>query len=76
VTPLTEKPSALSVLLGLVPFFGVCFSVALWDRVYPMILGLPFNLAWLLCWVVLSALCVAGAYRIEAARADMDTRRQ
>jgi hypothetical protein len=63
-----RKPSPLALLLGLIPFVAMCFSVALWDRVAPTILGLPFNLAWLMGWVVLSVACMAIAYRIEGAR--------
>ncbi len=50
----------------------MCFSVGLWDRVDPMILGVPFNLAWLIAWIVLSSLCIWGAYRVEAARDTRD----
>jgi len=46
----------------------MCFSVSLWDRVEPMVFGLPFNLSWLIAWIVLTPLCMAIAYRIEAAR--------
>lgn len=66
------KPSALSLLLGLIPFGGMCFSVGLWDRIEPMILGIPFNLAWLLCWIVLTSLCLWAAYRVESAREKKD----
>ena len=60
-----KKPSLLSLLLGLIPFAAMCFSVALWDRIDPMILGLPFNLFWLICWVVLTSACMGIAYRLE-----------
>ena len=63
-----KKPSRAALLLGLVPFIAMCFSVTLWDRVYPMILGIPFNLAWLLCWIVFSVLCMSIAYRLESKR--------
>jgi hypothetical protein len=63
-----NKPSLVTVVLALIPFGTMCFSVALWDRVEPMLLGLPFNLFWLICWIVLSSLCMWLAYRIEAAR--------
>lgn len=46
----------------------MCFSVAWWDRVNPTILGLPFNLMWLLCWIVLSSFCIWLAYRLESRR--------
>lgn len=52
-------------MLALIPFAAMCFSVALWDRVQPMVLGLPFNLFWLICWIVLTTLCMWAAYRLE-----------
>ena len=63
-----RKPSLGALLLGLIPFVAMCLSVALWDRVDPMIVGIPFNLFWLICWIVLSTLCMWAAYRVEAAR--------
>jgi hypothetical protein len=62
------KPSALSLVIGLVPFLGMCFSVPLWDRVSPMIFGLPFNLFWLIAWIVISSGCMALANRVEEHR--------
>ena len=63
-----KRPSAGALLLGLIPFIAMCFSVPLWDRIDPMLLGLPFNLFWLISWIVLSSLCLWAAYRVEAAR--------
>jgi hypothetical protein len=54
-----------ALALALIPFAAMCFSVALWDRVDPMILGIPFNLFWLICWIPLSSLCMWGVYRLE-----------
>ncbi|HUX73576.1 MAG TPA: DUF3311 domain-containing protein [Steroidobacteraceae bacterium] len=65
------KPRLASVLLGLIPFAGICFSVSLWDRVEPVILGLPFNFFWLIAWLGLTPLCMWGAYRLET-RAGAD----
>ena len=67
-----DKPSAAALLLGLVPFAAMCFSVALWDRIDPMLLGMPFNLFWLIAWIVLSTLCMAVAYRVETTRDKQD----
>lgn len=50
----------------------MCFSVPLWDRVAPMILGIPFNLFWLISWIVLSSLCLWAIYRLEASRNKKD----
>ncbi|HTL92783.1 MAG TPA: DUF3311 domain-containing protein [Steroidobacteraceae bacterium] len=63
-----RRPSAAAIALALIPFAAMCFSVSLWDRVEPMVFGLPFNLSWLIAWIVLTPLCMAIAYRLEAAR--------
>ena len=63
-----KRPSLGAISLGLIPFAAVCFSVSLWDRVYPMILGLPINFFWLILWLLLSPLCMWGAYRLELPR--------
>jgi len=59
-----KKPTAGALLLAFVPFLAVCFSVSLWDRVYPLIFGFPFNLFWLICWIPLTSLCLWGAYHL------------
>jgi hypothetical protein len=66
-----RKPSLLALGLGLIPFLGMCFSVPLWDRVHPFVLGLPFNLFWLIAWIVLTSLCLWAAYRVESGRARL-----
>jgi len=63
-----KPPSLRAIMVGLIPFAGMCFSVPLWDRVDPTILGVPFNLAWLICWIVLTSVCLGIAARIEQSR--------
>ena len=63
-----QRPSLGAVGLGLIPFVAMCFSVPLWDRATPTVFGLPFNLAWLICWMALTPLCMSIAYRIESRR--------
>lgn len=63
-----RKPLAGTLVLAFIPFVALCFTVPLWDRVEPMVLGLPFNLFWLIAWVVLSSLCLAIAHHRESAR--------
>jgi len=65
-----KPPSLGSLLLGLIPFVATCFSVSLWDRIYPMVLGLPFNVFWLVLWLFLTPLIMWGAYRLESRRAS------
>jgi membrane protein required for beta-lactamase induction len=76
VNSLIKRPSWGALLLALIPFLAMCFSVALWDRVEPMPLGIPFNLFWLICWIVLTTLCMWAAYRIEARRSRMPVPRE
>jgi hypothetical protein len=69
-----KRPSRAAVLIGLIPFIAMCFSVPLWDRISPRILGLPFNLFWLSLWIVLSSGCMELARRVEnAAKSKRDT---
>ena len=63
-----RRPSTAAIALALIPFAAMCFSVSLWDRIEPMVFGLPFNLSWLIAWIVLTPLCMTIAYRIEAAQ--------
>ena len=63
-----KRPSLGSILFGLIPFTAVCFSVPLWDRIHPVILGLPFNFFWLILWMLLTPLSMWGAYRVEQRR--------
>jgi hypothetical protein len=70
------RPSVGALGLAAIPFAAMCFSVALWDRVQPMILGLPFNLFWLTLWIVLTPCCMWAVYRLESTRnraADHDS---
>ena len=71
-----RRPSVGALALATIPFAAMCFSVALWDRVRPMILGLPFNLFWLILWILLTPCCMWGLYRLESRRtraADYDS---
>jgi len=63
-----NRPSSGALLFGLIPFAGACFTVPLWDRVEPMVLGLPFNFFWLALWLVLTPVCMTGAYWMEMRR--------
>ncbi len=63
-----KRPSIAAILLALIPFIGVCFSVPLWDRVTPVVMGLPFNLFWIIAWVIVTPALMAFVYRIEKRR--------
>jgi hypothetical protein len=46
----------------------MCLSVSLWDRVAPRVLGLPFNMFWILAWLVLTPLLMSIVYFMEKRR--------
>lgn len=62
------RPSLAALGFGLIPFVAICGLVPLWDRINPTVFGLPFNLAWLIAWIVLTPICMTFAHRIEVAR--------
>jgi len=64
--PHLKRPSLRAIAVALIPFCAMCFSVSVWDRVYTMVLGLPFNFFWLLSWIVLTSVCMGIVYRIES----------
>jgi len=61
-----KRSGVYSLLLAAIPFLAVCFAVPLWDRIYPTVFGLPFNLFWLIAWIPLSALCMWGVYLLRS----------
>jgi hypothetical protein len=63
-----RRPLAASILLAIVPFVGMCFSVPLWDRVLPTVLGIPFNLFWMMAWIVLTSAILSAIYHLEKRR--------
>ena len=63
-----KPPSLKALLFAAIPFVAMCFTVPVWDRIYPMILGLPFNLFWLILWTLLTPVCIWSAYRVEVSR--------
>ena len=63
-----HKPSRGAILCGLVPFIAMCFSVSLWDQIYPFVFGMPFNMFWLTGWVLLTPLIMWRAYKFEMAK--------
>lgn len=67
-----HKPSVTALLIGLIPFLAMCFSVSFWDRVYPFVFGMPFNIFWIVAWIVLTPFIMSIAYRVEKAEIDKE----
>jgi len=69
-----RRPSFAAILLGFIPFVATCFSVSLWDRIHPVMFGLPFNLFWLILWLFLTPVCLFAAYRLDIDPSRRDDR--
>jgi xanthosine utilization system XapX-like protein len=52
-------------LLAVLPFIGILLGVPFVNRVEPLMLGMPFVLAWIVMWVVLSSVIMAIIYRLD-----------
>ncbi|MFL9997404.1 DUF3311 domain-containing protein [Paraburkholderia sediminicola] len=52
-------------VLAALPFVGILLGVPFVNRVEPLVLGMPFVLAWIVMWVVLSAIIMAIVYRLD-----------
>jgi Protein of unknown function (DUF3311) len=65
-----NRNNVFSFLLASLPFLAICFAVPLWDGVYPLVLGLPFNMFWLIAWMPLTSLCLWVVYRLRNSPGD------
>jgi len=54
-------------LLAVLPFVGILLGVPFVNRVEPLVLGMPLVLAWIVMWVVLSAIIMGIIYRLDPA---------
>ncbi|MFM0502569.1 DUF3311 domain-containing protein [Paraburkholderia caffeinilytica] len=52
-------------VLAALPFVGMLLGVPFVNRVEPLVLGMPFVLAWIVMWVVLSSIIMAIIYRLD-----------
>ncbi|ACC72305.1 DUF3311 domain-containing protein [Paraburkholderia phymatum] len=52
-------------LLAVLPFIGILLGVPFVNRVEPLVLGMPFVLAWIVMWVVLSSIIMGLIYRFD-----------
>jgi Protein of unknown function (DUF3311) len=56
--------------LAIIPFLALIVGPFFVNRATPMILGLPFLLAWIVAWILLSALIMAVVYAADPANRD------
>ncbi len=75
--PPTPAPAAAGKLrayhwLAAVPLAAMLGGVPLANRVEPYLFGLPFLMAWILIWVVLTSAAMAVVYRLDRRRRPRD----
>lgn len=52
-------------ILAALPFIGILLGVPFVNRVEPLVLGMPFVLAWIVLWVILISVIMAIVYRLD-----------
>lgn len=57
--PKPIKVSLASVLFALVPVLALTLGIPFANRLEPRILGLPFLLAWIVGWIILTPMVMA-----------------
>ncbi|CAB3696177.1 MULTISPECIES: DUF3311 domain-containing protein [Paraburkholderia] len=60
-------------VLAALPFIGILLGVPFVNRVEPLVLGMPFVLAWIVMWVVLSSIIMAIIYRLDPSNRQLAT---
>ena len=73
---MAKLPSLGALLFAGIPILAMCFTVPLWDRVYPLVCGLPFNMFWLVSWILLTPLFMWQAYRLETSHIKALTKKE
>jgi hypothetical protein len=56
--------------LAVLPFLGILVGTPFFNRVEPLILGMPPILAWILLWIILSSGIMAIIYMTDPANRD------
>jgi len=56
--------------LAAIPFIGILGGAFLFNRVAPLVLGMPVLLAWIVLWILLTAAIMALVYRLDPANRE------
>lgn len=66
--PKPIRVSPASVLLALVPVLALTLGIPFANRLEPRILGLPFLLAWIVGWIILTPVVMAAVHWLDRRR--------
>ena len=59
------NPRRLSRWLALVPVLALTLGIPFANRLEPRVFGLPFLLAWIVGWILLTPVCMAIVHRLD-----------
>lgn len=66
--PRPGRASWLSVTLALLPVLALTLGIPFANRLEPRVLGLPFLLAWIVAWILLTPLIMATVHWLDRRR--------
>jgi hypothetical protein len=61
-------------IFSIIPFIGILGFLPLVNRVEPFILGMPFNMFWMVMWTVLTSIILGIMYKIDPRNQEGDDR--
>ncbi|MEI2337813.1 DUF3311 domain-containing protein [Priestia megaterium] len=53
-------------ILSVLPFVGILGFLPFVNRVTPFVLGMPFNMFWMVIWVVLTSIILGVMYKLDS----------
>ncbi len=63
--PNPRRVSRWAVALALVPVLALTLGIPFANRLEPRVFGLPFLLAWIVAWILLTPVCMAIVHRLD-----------
>ena len=63
------RPTRLSLALAAVPVLALTLGIPLANRLEPRVFGLPFLLAYIVVWILITPAFLGAAYALDRARA-------
>lgn len=61
-------------ILSIIPFIGILGFLPLVNRIEPFVLGMPFNMFWMVIWTVLTSIILGIMYKIDPRNQEGDDR--
>ena len=66
--PPPRRVSPLVIGLALVPVLALTLGIPFANRLEPRVCGLPFLLAWIVGWILLTPVFMTAVYRLDRRR--------